>query len=149
MKVKFFVIPLPDFEYAEQELNAFLSTNRILKVSRELVSTESNCFWTVAVDYLDAGPASTGTGALTGKPKVDYREVLSSDEFTLYSTLRDVRKELADREGIKVYNIFSNAQLAEMVQKNVISRSQMSSINGVGEAKLEKYADSFLAELQK
>ena len=39
--------------------------------------------------------------------RVDYREVLSAEQFEVFSKLREVRKEVAEREAVAVYAIFT------------------------------------------
>jgi superfamily II DNA helicase RecQ len=68
------------------------------------------------VEYLDGG----GAGGLVpgGKlPKVDYKEVLKPEEFEVFSRLRDWRKAVAEKEGVPVYVVLSNEQLADMVRR--------------------------------
>ncbi len=47
------------------------------------------------------------------------------------------------------YALFSNEQLAAMVTQRVSTRADLRAIAGVGEARLEKYADEFLQELAR
>jgi len=46
------------------------------------------------------------------------------------------------------YVIFHDATLVEIVERQPKNREQFSGISGVGESKLEKYADDFLAVIQ-
>jgi len=46
---------------------------------------------------------------------------------------------------VPVYQVFTNAQLAEIVQKKVSSKTALADIGGVGEARIEKYAEPMLA----
>ena len=47
-----------------------------------------------------------------GKQRVDYKEVLSPADFALFAKLRDWRKATAEQEGIPVYAVLTNEQLA-------------------------------------
>ena len=78
---------------------------------------------------------------------MDYRELLKPEEFEVFSTLRDWRKEVAEKEGVPVYTIFTNEQLADMVRRRVSSKTQLKEIDGVGDGRLEKYADAVLGRL--
>ncbi len=87
----------------------------------------------------------------TSPPKratVDYREILTEQEFSLYAQLRELRKTLAKQDDIPVYAIFSNEQLAEMVTRQVRTQSELAQIEGIGKARLEKYGQTFLKLLQ-
>ena len=46
-----------------------------------------------------------------------------------------MRKELAEKEGVPAYALFTNEQLAEMVQRRVGSLTAMKEIEGVGDFK--------------
>ena len=98
------------------------------------------------MEYLDGA----GAGALLpgGKlPKVHYKEVLKPEEFEVFSRLRDWRKSVAEKEGVPVYVVLTNEQLAQMVQKKVSSKTGLMEIEGVGDARVEKYGESLLALL--
>jgi len=63
----------------------------------------------------------------------------------LWEALRACRKQLAEASNVPPYVIFHDASLVEMVERQPKNREQFSRISGVGESKLEKYADDFLA----
>ncbi len=62
----------------------------------------------------------------------------------LFGKLRSKRKELADRRGVPPYVIFSDKSLIDMCQKRPKSKTQFAKVFGVGEQKLDKFADIFL-----
>ena len=122
---------------ALEEVNTFLRAHRILSVDRHFVQDGANSVWAICVSYLDDANRPLAVGAK--RPKVDYREVLSEADFAVYAKLRNLRKELAEGEGVPAYALFTNEQLAEMVQRRVHSLTAMKEIEGVGDAKIEKY----------
>lgn len=63
----------------------------------------------------------------------------------LFEQLRALRKRLADKAGLPTFVIFSDATLAEMAALRPADRRALLGINGVGEAKLQRYGDAFLA----
>ncbi|MEA2069109.1 MAG: HRDC domain-containing protein [Verrucomicrobiota bacterium] len=139
MKYRIFTYPVPCDE-AVAELNGFLSSHRILRVREELVSKGNDLYLVFIVEYLD-GPF----GEKTAKPpKVDYREELSEGEFAVFSALRDWRKAHSETEGVPVYTIFTNAQLAEIVQKKVGTIAELGKVDGVGKSRIEKYGETLL-----
>lgn len=142
MQVRFFQIPSAGCEAVEAELNAFLRSHRVLKVDRELVQRDSAPCWAVCVEYMD-GPAAVGPGGRasqrTDDKKVDYKAVLSEGDFAVFSVLRDLRKTLAEAEGVPVYAIFTNEQLAKFAQSRAQSLADLQKVDGVGDAKIEKY----------
>jgi len=139
MQYKFFRIPAVIPEEAEDDFNRFLRTNRVLNVNREFVNQGENSYWALAVEYL-AGDKTPGEER---KPRhrnrVDYRELLSSEDFALFVKLRDWRKSTADNEGVPVYTIFTNEQLATMVQLRISTLTKLTEIDGVGKGRLDKY----------
>ena len=137
MQLKLFVLPIKNLGVAEAEMNAFLRGHRVLAVKKEFVADGENSFWTFCVEYLDG----VGAGALLpgGRPKIDYKEVLKPEEFEVFSRLRDWRKSVAEKEGVPVYTVLTNEQLAQMVQKQVKSKAGLQEIEGVGDARVEKY----------
>ena len=82
-----------------------------------------------------------------GRPKVDYKEVLKPEEFEVFSRLREWRKGVAEKEGVPVYVVFSNEQLAQVVQKKVSSKAALKEIEGVGDSRVEKYGSAVLERL--
>jgi hypothetical protein len=94
MASRFFTVPIQNAEQAEAELNGFLRSHKVLSIDRRWVEQGSTSFWTFCVDYLDG--QATGSGGDRGaRGKVDYKEVLRPDEFTVFAKLREVRKEIA------------------------------------------------------
>ena len=147
MQLRFFRIPAGDTGCFAEELNAFLRGHRILTVQRELVSWQDGAWWMICVEYLaaaaGAGPSANGSS----KGKIDYREKLSAEDFAVFSALRDVRKELAERDGVPVYAVFTNEQIAEMVTSKANSLATLRKISGVGDGRIEKYGERFVATL--
>jgi len=139
MKYRVFSYAVPCDEELT-ELNSFLSSHRILQVS-DYLAADSRCLVFV-VEYLDGAQK---TGSSKSVPRVDYREQLTEAEFAVFSQLRDWRKRVANEESIPVYNIFTNAQLAEVVQKHIIDKTGLETVSGVGKSRIEKYSDRLLA----
>ena len=146
MQLKLFVVPVKNLGGAEAEMNGFLRGHRVLAVKKEFVPDGENSFWTFCVEYLDGGGAG---GLLAGGklPKVDYKEVLKPEEFEVFSRLREWRKTVAEKEGVPVYVVLTNEQLAQMVQKKVNSKTGLKEIEGVGDARVEKYGEALVQVL--
>jgi len=148
MALKFFQVPIREFQAVEAELNAFLRAHRVLSVDRRWVDLGQDSFWAICIDYLDGEISARLDTRNKGRAK-DYKELLSPEDFVAFVKLRDLRKEVAQAEAVPVYTIFTNEQLAGMVQGRVQSKSDMESIAGVGDARIEKYGTRFLACLQE
>jgi ATP-dependent DNA helicase RecQ len=88
----------------------------------------------------------------TGKNKAD-KETDSSklniaDEI-LWEALRKHRLELAEEQGVPPYVIFHDATLLLMIKNRPDTLQAMQTISGVGEQKLKRYGQSFLAILNQ
>lgn len=146
MQLKLFVLPIKNLAAPEAEMNAFLRSHRMLTVKKEFVADGENSFWTFCVEYLESAPG--GSPPAGGKlPKVDYKEVLKPEEFEVFSRLRDWRKGVAEAEGVPVYVVFTNEQLAEMVKQKAGTKAALKGIEGVGDARIEKYGAAVLERL--
>jgi len=102
MQLEMFVVPIKNVSEAEAEMNGFLRGHRVLAVKKEFVADGENSFWSFCVEYLDGAAVATtgGTASSSRPPKVDYREILTPEEFELFSRLRDWRKAAAEKEGV-------------------------------------------------
>lgn len=67
----------------------------------------------------------------------------------LFALLRQQRKELADAANVPPYVIFSDRTLVEMAAFYPQSRESLARIYGIGQRKLETYADTFLPLIQE
>lgn len=147
MQYEMFFVPLRGGESEKDALNVFLRTRRVLKVDRQL----QDGGWAFCVEWMP-GPGAEGGQAAPGggwsrPPKVDYREKLPPKQFEVFAKLRDARRRLAEAEGVQVYTVMTNEQLAEMVTRGVKTLAEMGRIDGVGEARLKKYGPALLEAL--
>ncbi|QQZ30680.1 hypothetical protein HMY34_19035 [Thiothrix subterranea] len=149
MKLKFFSVNALDPEADQDNLDSFCNSHRLVSVDKRFVENGEFCFWSVCVVYLEvsASPAKP-TAALNKRAQVDYRETLNEQDFAAYSKLRELRKALADSDGVPIYAVFTNAQLADMVTNRATSLTALGEINGIGSAKLDKYGKHFTKLLQ-
>jgi ATP-dependent DNA helicase RecQ len=67
----------------------------------------------------------------------------------LFERLRSLRKQLADAQGLPPYVIFHDATLREMVAQRPQTLSEFAGIRGVGEGKLSRYGQQFIAALRE
>ena len=82
------------------------------------------------------------------KPKV-IKETSAGKPKELFEKLRVLRAVYAKDMGVPAYVIFSDASLKDMEQKKPTTMEGFSRISGVGKAKLEKYAASFIKIIAK
>jgi len=146
MRCDFFHVPAIGSEVATETLNAFLNSVRVLSVDRQFVTDGANSFWSICVQSQDPSHRSIPTGK---KPPIDYREVLPPEDFAVFAALRSLRKTIAADEAIPAYSVFTNEQLAQMVRRRITSLKELKEIDGIGEARVERYGAKFLASLEK
>lgn len=144
MPYEFFTISVHDDGRAAAELNAFMRTHRVLAVKRRWVDLGANSFWSFCIDYWQGAERSEDAVRGVSRNRVDYRESLSPDDFAVFARLRDWRKEIGQTEAVPVYTIFTNEQLAQMVQTKAQTTADLQKIPGVGEARLQKYGPRVL-----
>jgi superfamily II DNA helicase RecQ len=153
MQLRFFTIPTLRPEPAASELNHCLATQRVAQVDKTLVADGSNSHWSVCVTLVDTDVSAPRrmderSDSARRRNAVDYREVLPPADFALYDRLRDARKQAAEAEGLPTYAVFTNEQLAAMVTGRVTSAAGLATIEGVGEARVQRYGPRFLPLLQ-
>lgn len=85
---------------------------------------------------------------LNGNIKVlrKKNEVVSFDyyENPIFERLNEVRREIAEKEGIAPYVLLSDVTLMELADKKPTNRWEMLKIKGIGNQKFENYGQRFL-----
>lgn len=144
MSIRLITIRALQPEPAQTELNTLLATERVVTIQREFVGDGSNSFWAFCVEVADGpGPlpdvlkTGPGRGVLSGRaaPAIDYKQVLSEADFAVFAGLRDWRKQAAQAEGVPVYAVFTNEQLAEIARRGIGTLADLADIDGIGAAK--------------
>ena len=72
---------------------------------------------------------------------------ISDEDEALFQTLRDLRRDLADRQGVPAYIVFSDKVLREMATQRPRTAADLLEVSGIGPAKLERYGEAFLEVL--
>ena len=70
---------------------------------------------------------------------------LDAADAPLFEALRDTRKQLADAGGVPPYVVFHDSTLRAIAASRPRDRDELLAINGVGQAKLDRYGDDILA----
>jgi len=127
----------------------------------------------IALGYLDIDAEAFGALKLTdkcrpllkGEQQLDLRKYQKEQKVSggsgkhkspvrpqdepLWDALRELRMELATEFGVPPYVIFHDSTLREMIKTRPNSRQQMGLISGVGQQKLDRYGERFLAEIER
>jgi len=80
-----------------------------------------------------------------------WRQTNQSNSYDrkLFAKLRVLRKEIADAEDIPPYIVFNDATLSELAKFQPTSAHEMLNISGIGDTKLSRYGQSFLAVIKE
>ncbi|MEZ9892576.1 ATP-dependent DNA helicase RecQ [Vibrio lentus] len=113
------------------------STLQLTEEARPLLRGEMSL--ELAVPRLDTAVRSAKSDKLSSK---NY-------DKKLFAKLRKLRKSIADEDGLPPYVVFSDATLIDMAEILPTSYGEMLAVNGVGQRKLDKYADPFLDLIQE
>ena len=149
MKLNFFSISSLSPDQGQTALNLFCAQHRVVSVEKQFVALGMESFWSICVTTIEgkwAEPSNENQNLK--RDRIDYKEILSEQDFTVFAELRNLRKSLAEQEGVPAYALFTNEQLATMVTQRVQNIVALGSIEGIGKARLEKYGGLFLHALQ-
>ncbi len=82
---------------------------------------------------------------VSSKSGKKQRTPVAVADLGLWQALREQRMALAEAQAVPPYVIFSDATLLAMIENKPQNLIQMSHIPGVGEKKLDRYGETFLA----
>lgn len=140
MQIKIFTIPIMGGEALAEDMNAFLRSKKVLQVDQHLVNQGQSAAWCFCIRYVEDQSPFRGA-----REKVDYKEVLDAESFERFSDFRKIRKEIAEKEGIPAFSVFTDAELAELAKIDDLSVASMKTVKGIGEKKSEKYGRFFVS----
>jgi ATP-dependent DNA helicase RecQ len=93
------------------------------------------------VDIPEPGPKpSAWTGMAVEGPEPDPR---------LFASLKALRTDLARRDGVPPYVVFTDRALTEMAAYRPTTPGQLGEVHGVGPAKLARYGEAFLKAIRE
>ncbi|GDX93885.1 hypothetical protein LBMAG46_38950 [Planctomycetia bacterium] len=151
MQFQFFWIPVGDPATATATLNRTLAEQRVIQVDSEFVQNGQMVGWAICVQTTvaavrkgEAAPACDGQTQPASTAKIDYRDVLSADDFTVFAELRVWRKKRAAEEGVPIYALATNEQLACVARERPASKAGLEKIKGLGSGRIAKYAEDLL-----
>ena len=77
------------------------------------------------------------------EPSFAGQPVEQGIDNVLLDKLKKLRRDIASKEAVPAYIVFSDAALMDMCRKKPVSLIQFSGVTGVGQIKLEKYGEVF------
>ena len=117
----------------------------------EIDACGGSCDWCTGVKAEDL--AAGGMAEVTAVPRrrspKSYDRVaepgpLSDADEALFQSLRELRKSIADRQGVPAYIVFSDKTLRAVAEARPSTPQEFLAISGVGPLKLERYGDTFM-----
>ena len=145
MQIQTFTLPIFENKSQTEELNKFLRGHKIIDIENRFVENGEDSCWCFSIRYiLGNNNESHAQKSLSSKPeKIDYKNELSEAAFTVFTKLREIRKQVAQQEAIPAYAVFTDAELAEISKLDYITSNKITEIRGIGAKRAEKYAHFF------
>ncbi|MDY5546038.1 MAG: DNA helicase RecQ [Prevotella sp.] len=82
----------------------------------------------------------------SGRRKTDKHDLAAAPvDKALFNKMKKLRQRLADEQGFPAYIVFSDKTLDAMARLKPTTKKQMANVPGVGDFKLKKYGDDFIA----
>ncbi len=83
---------------------------------------------------------------LNAKKSIKAKKVTVSDDYDtqIFEKLRSLRSEIAERDGVPPYIVFSDKTLKDLSVKLPETKEEMLQVHGIGEIKFDKYGNEFL-----
>ena len=98
MPFEIFTIPASDSAQGLKALNQFLSSHQVVDVDKRFHSDGASASWHFCINYVANSSSNSDSDVPTTRMgSVDYKKVLSPDDFTLFAKLREVRKAIAEQ----------------------------------------------------
>ena len=89
------------------------------------------------------------TNTKSKEKAIKKTDCLTKAGFELFDLLKKVRLEIARKEALPPYIVFSDKTLIDMCVKLPNDKSSMLKVSGIGEVKYEKYGEIFLNEINR
>lgn len=97
---------------------------------------------------VDSSSSCTDTVINSKKYRKEFDEVLLPKQITdLEHELRHLRTQLANKYGVNPYSILSSEDLSTLSKSYPVSVDQLKSVNGWGDAKVEKFGNIFIEKI--
>lgn len=99
-------------------------------------------------DVMEEAKERTGGSKSKAKSSLPANKIiLTAEEEVMMAALKQVRLQLAQDAKVPAYVIFHDATLLEMIRRKPRSLSELRTVPGVGESKLNRYGAGFLSVL--
>jgi len=100
------------------------------------------CRGITVADLVVKGPTRSSSKTAAGRAATIELDETALERFEL---LRALRRQIADRENVPAYIVFSDAVLRGLAERMPQNEAEMLDISGIGPAKMARYGAEFLA----
>lgn len=144
---EFFVNPLNDINFTTDNLEFKKLLQKALKNLEGHLSQKLYCLNGLkdgfsTMKYLEVRAKSVLQEVKTSTASTKEKPIGSRPE--LFAMLKELRNELAQKENVRYYQIFTQKSLLEMCEKLPIHEEELLEINGMGKFRTQKYGEEIL-----
>lgn len=136
------MIPVVSSSEAEEELNKFLRSHRVLETEQQFVSEKG--YWAISVMYADQDPFAEAPPGHR-KEKTDFTVSMSEEEKGRYEMFKAIRRRLATERRVPAYLIFTNEELAILSRIPKLDDHTAKNIKGIAPSRLKDNIAYFFA----
>ena len=139
MQIKIFTIPFSEETegFDTTDIEEFCFNKKVISQQSHFFVKGGQPYWTVLVWY----------DIVVEKSRPEL--TLENEEHQLYQTLKQWRKNKAQKLGFPVYLIATNAQLVEIIKQKAVTKSALENIKGFGKQKVNKYSDDIIQIIKR
>jgi len=147
MKLRIFSFPfIEDTGFDDTELQNFLSDREVVDVRDHFFVRDGEPWLFLVLSYRDMSSYEKDNAKRNHKK--DPRTGLDEHERAVYDALRTWRTARAKQDGVPVYLVANNRQLAAMVKLRAETKADLMTVDGFGEEKVKHYGDEILEVLK-
>ena len=119
---------------------------RVVRINKKLIEEDGRYYWAFCISYIEA-LIEKGAESKEGykkKGSTDYKEVLDEPAFKRFVALKQIRKEVADANGLPYYAVFTNEELSQIARSETCTEKTLINIPGIGKKKVERWGKFFI-----
>ena len=133
--------------FDDKELSDFQLGKDILEVSEHFLIHEKTPTLVLVLRYRELPDSARPPSS--EESRKDWRAELDGEGQKIYDELRLWRSRKAKREGMPPHLIFNNRELSELAMKHPETLTQLRQIQGIGEAKSQRWGEEILSLMAK
>jgi superfamily II DNA helicase RecQ len=131
------------------ELETFVASHAVVNLQTHFFEFQGRPYLLAILRYMQASGEDKLRLPEKKAPceRVHWKSLLDESQFPIFERLRQWRKQRAINDGVPPYIILHDQHLVRIVSEMPESLKSLSEIQGLGEAKLKRYAQEILALL--